>query len=100
MSRFQVNLTSARRFGAVAFLLQLCLAGCEQQQALSVATAPIRTSPTQPDRYYVNAQVSSKEVIEQLDPKSITRMDVLKGQHAADYAHDASVKGVVLVQTK
>jgi hypothetical protein len=100
MSRFQVNLTPARRFGAIAFLLQLGLASCEQQQALPVATAPLPTSPTQPDRYYLNAQVSSKEVIEQLNPKSITRMDVLKGQHASDYAHDAGVKGVILVQTR
>lgn len=83
-----------------AAALALCLAGCEQQQALPVATAPIPTSSAQPDRYYLNAQISTKEAIEQLDAKSIVRMDVLKGQHAADYAHDASIKGVLLVQTK
>jgi hypothetical protein len=85
---------------AAVLMLPLCLAGCEQQQALPVATAPIPASPTQPDRYYLNAQVSTKETIEQLDSKSIVRMDVLRGQHAADYAHDASIKGVILVQTK
>jgi len=99
MFRFQIDLTPARRFGAAA-LFSLCLAGCEQQQALPVANAPLPTSATQPDRYYLNAQVSSKEVIEQLNSKSITRMDVLRGQQASDYAHDASVKGVILVQTR
>jgi hypothetical protein len=100
MSRFPVNPTPARRFGAAAFLLSLCLAGCEQQQALPVAAAPLNAASAQPNRYYVNAQVSSKEVIEQLDPKTITSMNVLQGQQAADYAHDAGVKGVILVQTR
>lgn len=100
MSHFQTNPTLARRFGAVAFLLTLGLAGCEQPQALPVATAPLNAAAAQPNRYYLNAQVSSKEVLEQLDPKSITRMDVLKGQQAADYAHDASVKNVILMQTR
>jgi hypothetical protein len=80
--------------------LLLCLTGCEQQPVLPVATAPIPSSSTQPDRYYLNAQVLTKEVIEQLDPKTITRLDVLKGQQAADYAHDASLEGVILVRTK
>jgi hypothetical protein len=100
MTHFQANPTPARCFGTAALLLSLCLAGCEQQQALPVSTTPLSTSPTQPDRYYLNAQVSTKEVIEQLDPKTITRMDVLRGQQATDYAHDASIKGVILVHTK
>nr|GFD41944.1 hypothetical protein [Tanacetum cinerariifolium] len=39
-------------------------------------------------RYYLNAKPSTKEVIEQLDPSTMTRMDVLDGQQAATYAHD------------
>jgi len=103
MLNFQFNSPTRSRFSYVAALLlplSWCLAGCEQPQALPVSATPLSTSPAQPDRYYLNAQVSTKEVIEQLDPKSIVRMDVLKGQHAADYAHDMSIKGVVLVQTK
>jgi hypothetical protein len=100
MSHSLVNPTPARCLGAAAFLLSLCLASCEQQQALPVATAPLNAASAQPNRYYVNAQVSSKEVIEQLDPKTIINMNVLKGQQAADYAHDTGVKGVILVQTR
>jgi len=103
MLNFQFTSPTRSRFSYVATLLlplSLCLAGCEQQQALPVSTNPIPSSPAQPDRYYLNAQVSTKEVIEQLDPKTITRLDVLKGQQAADYAHDASIKGVILVRTK
>jgi hypothetical protein len=100
MSHFQVNPTPASRFGAIAFLLALGLAGCEQQQALPVAAAPLSATSAQPDRYYVNAQVASKEAIEQLNPTNIISMNVLKGQQAADYAHDAGVKGVILVQTR
>lgn len=80
MSRLQVNPNLVRCFGAATFLLSLGLAGCEQPQALPVAAAPLNAASAQPNRYYLNAQVSSKEVLEQLDPKRITRMDVLKGQ--------------------
>ncbi len=100
MAPFQLNPTLAHRLGAAALLLALGLAGCEQPQALPVAAAPLDAASAQPNRYYLNAQVSSKEVIEQLDPKTITTMSVLKGQQAADYAHDASVKNVLLVQTR
>ncbi len=100
MNHFQANLPLARRFGAAAFLLSLCLAGCEQPQALPVAAKPLPATSAQPDRYYLNAQVSNKEAIEQLNPQSITRVDVLKGQQAADYAHAAGVQGVILVQTR
>lgn len=99
--KFKIPAHSRSSYAAALLLpLSLCLAGCEQPQALPVATAPIPNSPAQPDRYYLNAQISTKEAIEQLDAKSIVRMDVLKGQHAADYAHDASIKSVILVQTK
>lgn len=103
MHNFHFNSPTRNCSSYVAALLlplSLCLASCEQQQALPVATVPIGTAPTQPDRYYLNAQLASKEVIEQLDPKSITRMDVLRGKQAADYAHDMSIKGIILVQTK
>jgi hypothetical protein len=100
MSRLQINPNLARCFSAATFLLALGLAGCEQPQALPVAAAPLNAASAQPNRYYVNAQVSSKEVIEQLDSQRITRMDVLKGQQAADYAHDPGVKNVLLVQTR
>jgi len=100
MSRFQLNPTTAHSLGTATFLLALGLAGCEQPQALPVAAAPLDAASAQPNRYYVNAQVSSKEVIEQLDPKTITSMNVLKDQQAADYTHDASVKSVILVQTR
>ncbi|MGI4867205.1 MAG: hypothetical protein ACRYFZ_25030 [Janthinobacterium lividum] len=99
MLNFSANSPTYKYFGCVA-ALALCLTSCEQKQALPVSPTPMPTSSAQPDRYYLNAQVSSKEVIEQLDSKSITRMEVLKGQQAADYAHDASIKGVILVQTK
>lgn len=100
MSRFTINPTPARPLGAAALLLALGLASCEQPQALPVAAAPLPATSAQFDRYYLNAQLSSKEVIEQLDPKTITNMSVLKCQQAADYAHDAGVKGVILVQTR
>jgi hypothetical protein len=103
MHNLRSNSPTSSRFSYAAALLllfSLCLVGCEQQQVLPVATTPLPASPTQPDRYYLNAQLASKEVIEQLDPKSITRMDVLRGKQAADYAHDMSIKGIILVQTK
>lgn len=100
MSRFQITPTLVRRFGAAAFLLVLGLAGCEQPQALPVSAAPLDAASAQPNRYYVNAQVSSKEAIEQLNPDNIISMNVLKGQPAADYTHDASVKTALLVQTR
>ncbi|HET9502029.1 MAG TPA: hypothetical protein VFO93_00710 [Hymenobacter sp.] len=101
MFPFRTKFASAGRFGgAIALLLALGLAGCEQPQALPVAAAPLPATSAQPDRYYLNARLSSKEVVELLNPQSITRMDVLKGQQAADYAHDVSVRGVVLVQTR
>ncbi len=100
MARFQFNPAPAHRLGAAALLLVLGLAGCEQPQALPVAAAPLPATSAQPDRYYLNARLSSKEVVELLNPQSITRLDVLRGQQAADYAHDAGVRGVVLVQTR
>lgn len=76
----------------------LCLGGCEQRQAEPVAVVPI--AQMQPARYYLNAKPSTKEVIEQLDPQTMTRMDVLDGQQAANYAHAPGIKRVVVVQTK
>lgn len=99
MSNFLNNSLNYKYFGCIA-ALALGLASCEQKQALPVSDNPIPTSSAQPDRYYLNAQPSTKEVIEQLDTKTITRMDMLKDQQAADYAHDASISKVVLVQTK
>jgi hypothetical protein len=103
MHNFHFNSPTRSCFSYVAALLlsfSLCLASCEQQQALPVAAAPLSATSAQPDRYYVNAQVASKETIEQLNPNNIISMNVLKGQQAADYAHDAGVKGVILVQTR
>ncbi len=101
MFQFRIKIASfGRYFGAATLLLTLGLAGCEQPQALPVAAAPLPATSAQPDRYYLNAQLASKEVVELLNPQSITRLDVLKGQQAADYAHDAGVRGVVLVQTR
>jgi len=100
MFRSQIKSNISRCFCAVTLVLALGLAGCEQPQALPVAAAPLNAASAQPNRYYVNAQVASKEVIEQLDPTKIVSMNVLKGQQAADYAHDAGVKGVILVQTR
>lgn len=99
MSNFLNNSFNYCIIGCLA-TLSLGLASCEQPQALPVAAAPLDAASAQPNRYYVNAQVSSKEVIEQLDPKTITSMNVLKGQPAADYTHDASVKSALLVQTR
>lgn len=47
-------------------------------------------------RYYLNAKPSTKEVIEQLDPQSMTRLEVLDNQQAATYAQDPNVKRVIL----
>jgi hypothetical protein len=99
MLAFLGNSTKYKRLSYLAALV-LGLSSCEQQKALPVSTTPIPSSPAQPDRYYVNARISTKEVVEQLDPKTITRTDVLRGQQAADYAHDASIKGVISVQTR
>jgi hypothetical protein len=99
MLAFLGNSTKYKRLSYLAALV-LGLSSCEQQKALPVSTTPIPSSPAQPDRYYVNAQVSSREVVEQLDPNTITRMDVLEDQKAADYAHNASIKRVTLVQTR
>lgn len=99
MLNFLNNSLIYKRVGCLA-ALALCLASCEQKQALPVSNNPIPTSQAAPDRYYLNAQPSTKEVIEQLDPKTFVRMDVLKDKQAADYTHDASVNKVVLVQTK
>ena len=99
MATFLSNSPTYKYLGCVAALV-LGLSSCEQQQALPVSPTPIPSSAAQPDRYYVNAQVSSKEAVEQLDPKTITRLDVLHGQQAADYAHDTGIKRVTLVQTR
>ena len=99
MSSFSDNLLKYKHLGYAAALV-LGLSSCEQQQALPVSATPIASSSALPDRYYVNAQLSTKEVIEQLDLKTITRMDVLHGQKAADYAHDASISKVTMVQTR
>lgn len=99
MVNFLNNSPQYRYLGCVAALV-FGLSSCEQQEALPVSTTPIPTSPAQPDRYYLNAQASTREVIEQLDSKAITRMDVLTDQKAADYAHNASIKRVTLVQTR
>lgn len=80
--------------------LMLSLSSCEQQKAVPVSATPIAASQGEPNRYYLNAQVSTKEVIEQLNSKTITRMEVLKDQKAADYTHDASTRQVILVQTR
>jgi hypothetical protein len=89
-------LADYKRLGCVA-ALALGLGSCEQQPAAPLSATPI---PQQPDAlYYLNAKPSTKEAIEQLDPKLMTRMDVLKGQPAATYAHDARVNRVILAQT-
>ncbi|MBJ6143995.1 hypothetical protein [Hymenobacter sp. BT559] len=91
-------LTAYKHLGCAAVLL-LGLSSCEQQQqAKPVSTAPL--PQMQAARYYLNAKPSTKEVIEQLDTKYITRMEVLDGQKAATYAQDPDVKRVILAQTK
>lgn len=98
MLNFLNNPFNYKHLSSVA-VLALCLGSCEQQrQAEPISTAPL--PQMQAARYYLNTKPSTKEVIEQLDHKTMTRMDVLDGQKAADYAHDPSVKQAIVVQTK
>ncbi|MFD1870854.1 hypothetical protein [Hymenobacter bucti] len=97
MLTFPNNFLKHKHLLGVA-VLALGLGGCEQRQAEPVSTAPL--PQLQPTSYYLNAKPSTKTVIEQLDPQTMTRMDVLDGQKAADYAHDPGVKRAIVVQTK
>ena len=98
MTNFWIKSLNYKQFSCMA-ALAFCLASCgEQSQALPVSTAPL--PQMQAARYYLNAQPSTKEVIEQLDPTTMTRMEVLDGQKAADYTHDATIQKAILVQTK
>jgi len=99
MLNFLINSPTYKHLGCVA-ALALGLGSCEQQKPLPVSVTPIPAAQGEPNRYYLNAQVSTKEVIEQLDPKTITRLDVLKDQKAADYTHDAGTRLVILAQTR
>ena len=95
MFNFLSDSTSPKRFGStMALAVILCLGGLSSQ----AQTAP--AAKVKPDHYYLNGKPSTKEAVESLDPKTIDRMDVLSGQQAIDYTHDATSKGVVLVQTK
>lgn len=98
MLNFLNNPFNYKHFGYASALV-LGLTSCEQRTVEPASTAPTLTQ-MQPDRYYLNTQPSTKTVIEQLDPKIMLRVDVLKGQQAADYTHDAGVNGVILVQTQ
>lgn len=102
MFNFQFTPTISYCLSYTAVLASLlCLTSCEQRQAVPVV--PATSTPaiqSQPERYYLNSQPSTKTVIESLDPKTLTRMDVLRGQQAMDYTHDATANNVVLVQTK
>jgi len=82
-----------------ATVLALGLGSCEQQQAQPTLTTT-GSSKMQPDQYYLNARPSTKEAVGQLDFKTITNISVLTDQKASDYARDAGVQKVVLVQTK
>jgi len=97
MLNFPNNLFTRKRLAFIA-ALALGLGSCEQHTAVPVATAPITPMPAA--RYYLNAKPSLKEVIEQLDPQTITRLEVLDNQQAATYAQDPSVKRVILAQTR
>ena len=98
MLNFLNNPFKYKHFGYAA-ALALGLISCEQQTVEPAPKVPALTQ-MQPNRYYLNTQPSTKTVIEQLDPKIMLRVDVLKGQQAADYTHDAGVNGVILVQTQ
>jgi hypothetical protein len=91
------KLSSYKQLGGVV-ALALCLGSCEQQQAEPVSVAGM--PPMQAASYYLNAKPSTKAAIEQLDPQTITRMDVLDDQQAATYAQDANVRRVIAVRTK
>lgn len=97
MPNFPNNLFAYKHF-AFAAVLALGLGACEQHAAVPVSAAPIAPMPAA--RYYLNAKPSLKEVIEQLDPQTITRLEVLDNQQAATYAQDPSVKRVILAQTR
>jgi len=97
MPNFPNNIPIYKQLGFIV-ALALGLNSCEQQQAKPVSTAPL--PQMQAARYYLNTQPSTKEVIEQLDPQTITRLDVLDDQQAATYAQDISVKRVILAQTR
>lgn len=62
--------------------------------AQKVAQLPANAS------YFLNDKVSTREVIAGLDPKTITRTDVLKGAQAADFAHDEKVQLAIAVHAQ
>ncbi len=92
MFNFLFDSTVPKRFGSVVVLATIfCLNGCAD-------TAPV--AKPEPDRYYLNGKASTKEAVEKIAPETIDRMDVLSGQQAIDYTHDASTKRAMLIQTK
>jgi hypothetical protein len=98
MLNFLNNRFKYKCLGA-ATVLALGLGSCEQQQAqpTSTTTAP---SKMQPDQYYLNTKPSTKEAVGLLASETIVSVNVLTDQKASDYAHDAGVQKVILVQTK
>lgn len=104
MSCFLFHSAALRRIGyAVALMLPFCLAGCEKPQAVPVTTVqgpitPVAQSPF--DYYYFNGQPSTKAAIENLNATTIARVDVLRGQQAIDYTHDANATSAVLLRTR
>lgn len=47
--------------------------------------------------YFLNGKASTRETIAGLDPKSMTRTDILKGAQAAAFAHDGRVQLAIAV---
>jgi len=79
--------------------LALCYSGA-RAQAQTPATSAAAKKPAGPDRYYIDGQLATKAAAEKLDTATIASMQVLEGQQAISFAHDAAVGRIVAVATK
>ncbi|MDO7884883.1 hypothetical protein [Hymenobacter cheonanensis] len=80
----------------VAFNARQHLGSTPDANALAQQVAKLPASAA----YFLNGKASTREAVAALDPKAITRMDVLKGTQAAAFAHDEKVQLVLSVFAK
>jgi len=97
--------SSTRQLGRYVLAAPLVLAlalgySGARAQAQTSATTVASKKPAGPDRYYIDGQLATKAAAEKLDTATIASMQVLEGQQAISFAHNAKVGRIVAVATK